>query len=165
MKIGFIGLGHMGSAMATNLLRAGHDLTVYNRTPGKAQSLISKGARAAVSVADACRGDAVITMLSDDAAVKGVAFASDGILAGLRTSARAGMHISMSTISVALSEKLAAAHAEAAQRFVAAPVFGQPEAAAAAKLFIVAAGETNAVGVCEPIFQALGQRTFHIGEK
>jgi 3-hydroxyisobutyrate dehydrogenase-like beta-hydroxyacid dehydrogenase len=162
MKIGFIGLGHMGTGMALNLLRAGHDLTGYNRTPGKAQALVSKGARAAAEVADACRGDAVITMLSDDSAVEGVTFVSNGVIASLREGA---IHISMSTISVALSERLAAAHAQAGQRFVAAPVFGRPEAAAAGKLFIVAGGAPEAVDACMPLFQALGQSTFRIGDR
>src|SRR5258705_1308546 len=103
VKIGFIGLGHMGSGMAHNLLKAGHDLTVYNRTPGKAQALVSKGARAATDVADACRGDVVITMLADDSAVEGVTFGDKGLIAGLRKGA---IHLSMSTISVALSERL-----------------------------------------------------------
>src|SRR5258706_830434 len=84
MKIGFIGLGHMGSGMALNLLKAGHDLAVYNRTPGKAQALISQGARAATEVPEACRGDGVITMLSNDAAVESVTFGNKGILASLR---------------------------------------------------------------------------------
>src|SRR5260221_3644911 len=165
MRIGFIGLGHMGSAMAMNLLKAGHDLTVYNRTPGKAQSLVSKGARDAMKVADTCRGDAVITMLSDDAAVEGVAFGGRGVIESLRVQSSKAVHISMSTISVALSEKLAAAHAKAGQPFVAAPVFGRPEAAAAAKLFIVAAGQPDAVAACDSILKALGQRTFYIGDK
>jgi len=98
MKIGFIGLGHMGSGMALNLLKAGHDLTVYNRTPGKAQALVSQAARAATEVADACRGDAVITMLSNDEAVEGVVFGNKGVIASLRGGAT---HISTSTISVA----------------------------------------------------------------
>jgi 3-hydroxyisobutyrate dehydrogenase-like beta-hydroxyacid dehydrogenase len=162
MKIGFIGLGHMGTGMAQNLLRAGHDLTVYNRTPGKAQALVSRGARAATEVADACLGDVIITMLSNDEAVEGVTFGDKGVIASLRGGAT---HISMSTISVALSERLAAAHSKAGQRFVAAPVFGRPEAAAAAKLFIVAGGERDAVDACMPLFQALGQSTFRIGDK
>jgi 3-hydroxyisobutyrate dehydrogenase-like beta-hydroxyacid dehydrogenase len=162
MKIGFIGLGRMGAGMAMNLLKAGHDVTVYNRTPAKAQSLVAHGAHAATTVAEACRGDVVITMLSDDAAVEGVTFVSDGVLASLRGGA---IHISMSTISVALSDGLAAAHAQADQRFVAATVFGRPEAAAAGKLFIVAAGEDHAVDACMPLFQALGQSTFRIGNK
>src|SRR6202158_1301581 len=159
MKIGFIGLGNMGAGMAANLLRAGHEVTVYNRTPSKAQALVEKGAHAAAQVADACQGDAVITMLADDAAVEGVVFSEKGIIASLDTGA---IHSSMSTISVARSERLTAAHTNAKQRFVAAPVFGRPEAAATAKLFIVAAGEPDAVSACEPVFQALGQRTVYL---
>jgi 3-hydroxyisobutyrate dehydrogenase-like beta-hydroxyacid dehydrogenase len=162
VSIGFIGLGHMGTGMAMNLLRAGHDLTVYNRTPGKAHALVSQGAHAATDVADACRGDVIITMLSDDGAIEGVAFGNRGVLASLRGGAT---HISMSTISLGLSERLAAAHAKAGQRFVAAPVFGRPEAAAAGKLFIVAGGEPDAVDACIPLFQALGQSTFRVGDK
>jgi 3-hydroxyisobutyrate dehydrogenase-like beta-hydroxyacid dehydrogenase len=162
MKIGFIGLGRMGTGIAMNLLKAGHELTVYNRTPSKAQPLVSQGARAAKEVADACRGDAVITMLADDAAVEGVAFGDKGILASLRAGA---IHISMSTISVALSERLTDTHPKAGQRFVAAPVFGRPEAAAAGKLFIVAGGEPDTVDSCMPLFEVLGQSTFRIGNK
>jgi 3-hydroxyisobutyrate dehydrogenase-like beta-hydroxyacid dehydrogenase len=162
MKIGFIGLGRMGSGMAMNLLKAGHELTVYNRTPGKAQALVSQGARIATDVADACRGDAVITMLADDPAVESVTFGDKGVIASLRQGA---IHISMSTISVALSERLAAAHAKAGQRFVAAPVFGRPEAAAAAKLFIVAGGDPDAVESCIPLFKVIGQSVYRIGPK
>src|ERR1700729_3326305 len=122
MKIGFIGLGRMGSGMALNLLKAGHDLTVFNRTAGKAQRLIAQGARAATQVVDVCRGDVVITMLADDAAVESVTFGDKGVIANLRPGA---IHISMSTISVALSERLAGAHANAGQRYVAATVFGR----------------------------------------
>src|SRR6266704_2147924 len=109
MKIGFIGLGHMGSGMAMNLLRAGHDLTVYNRTPAKAEALVSQGAHPATEVADACRGDVVITMLADDAAVERVTFGDNASQGGVIESLRKGaIHLSMSTISVALSERLAA---------------------------------------------------------
>lgn len=162
MKIGFIGLGHMGSGMALNLLKAGHDLTVYNRTPGKAQTLISQGARAAAAVADACRGDAVITMLADDTAVEGFTFGKAGIIASLRQGA---IHISMSTISVAFSERLAAAHAKSGHRYISAPVFGRPEAAAAGKLFITVGGPSDAIDVCMPLLQVLGQSTFRVGDK
>jgi 3-hydroxyisobutyrate dehydrogenase-like beta-hydroxyacid dehydrogenase len=162
MRIGFIGLGQMGVGMAMNLLKAGHDVTVYNRTPAKAQALVSQGARAANSLADTFRGDVVITMLSDDAAVESVTFGDQGVIANLGQGA---IHISMSTISVALSERLAAAHAKAGQRFVAATVFGRPEAAAVGKLFIVAGGAPDAVEACIPLFQTLGQSTFRIGEK
>jgi 3-hydroxyisobutyrate dehydrogenase-like beta-hydroxyacid dehydrogenase len=162
MKIGFIGLGHMGSGMARNLLRAGHELTIYNRTPDKAKPLVSEGARLAIDIADACRGDVVITMLADDPAVEGIVFGEKGVIGNLRPSA---IHISMSTISVALSERLTAAHAKAEKRFLAAPVFGRPEAAAAGKLFIVAGGPSDSVEACTPIFQVLGQSTFRVSEK
>jgi 3-hydroxyisobutyrate dehydrogenase-like beta-hydroxyacid dehydrogenase len=150
----------MGNGMAANLLRAGHQVTVYNRTPSKAQPLAEQGARLAVRIADACRGDAVITMLADDAALESVVFAPDGVLDALPAGA---IHLSMSTIGVALSERLAAAHANARQRFVSAPVFGRPEAAAAGKLFVVTAGAADVVDACRPLFDAMGQKTFVVG--
>ncbi len=162
MKVGFIGLGHMGAGMAANLIAAGHEVTVYNRTPAKVQALVERGARAAARVADACRGEVVITMLADDAALESVVFGADGILRNLGPGA---IHVSMSTIGVALSERLTKAHAEARQRFVAAPVFGRPQAAAAAKLFIVAAGAPDTIAACAPLFDAMGQKTFPIGEE
>jgi len=162
MKVGFIGLGNMGSEMALNLLNAGHEVTAYNRTASKVQALVALGAHAAAQAADACRGDVVITMLADDAAVEGVVFGEKGIIAGL---GKGTIHISMSTISVALSEHLAAAHAKAGQRYVSAPVFGRPEAAAEAKLFIASAGQTDALDACMPLFEAMGQKTFRIGNK
>ena len=162
MKVGFIGLGHMGTGMAASLLRAGHEVTVYNRTPGKAQGLVAQGARAAAGVADACGGDAVVTMLADDGAVEGAVFGEKGVIGSL---GKGAIHVSMSTISVALSERLSEAHANAGQRFVAAPVFGRPEMAAAAKLFIVAAGAPDAIDACLPLFEAMGQKTFPIGDQ
>src|SRR5438445_6423109 len=162
MKVGFIGLGHMGIGMAANLLRAGHEVTVYNRTPGKAQGLVAQGARAAAGLADACRGDAVVTMLADEGAVEGAVFGEQG---GIGSLGKGAIHVSMSTISVALSERLSAAHANAGQRFVAAPVFGRPEMAAAAKLFIVAAGAPDAIDACLPLFEAMGQKTLPIGDQ
>lgn len=162
MKVGFIGLGHMGSGMAANLVKAGHQVTVYNRTPGKMRPLVEQGALAAAQVADCCRGDAIITMLADDAALEIVAFGDQGVIGSLSQGA---VHISMSTISVALSERLAVAHAKAGQSYVAAPVFGRPEAAAAAKLFIVAAGGPAVLEFCSPLFEALGQKTFFFGDK
>src|SRR5436309_4984672 len=99
MKVGFIGLGRMGAGMAANVVRAGHEVTVYNRTPSKVQALVERGARAAARVADACQGDAVVTMLADDSAVEGVVFGEKGVIGSLRKGA---IHISMSTISVAL---------------------------------------------------------------
>ena len=162
MQIGFIGLGRMGVGMAANLLKAGHQVTVYNRTADKLHALVQQGATAAARVADACRGDVVITMLADDAALESVVFGDEGMLASLRTGA---VHVSMSTIGIALSERLAAAHAGAGQRFIAAPVFGRPEAAAAAQLFVVAAGPPDAITECRPLFDALGQRTFTVADR
>jgi 3-hydroxyisobutyrate dehydrogenase-like beta-hydroxyacid dehydrogenase len=162
MKVGFIGLGNMGAGMAMNLLKAGHELTVYNRTPAKVKVLVASGAQSAASVAEACRGDVVFTMLADDHAVESVAFGEAGAIASLRPGA---IHISSSTISVALAEKLAAAHANNNQRFISAPVFGRPEAAAAAKLYVAVAGDADAVETCMPLFQAIGQHIFRFGDK
>ena len=160
MKIGFIGLGQMGAAMATNLLKAGHDVTVFNRTPEKRQALVKLGAHEATSVSAACKGEAVITMLADDAALSGVVFGKGGIIESL---AKGAIHVSMSTISVALSKELTQAHTHAGQRIIAAPVFGRPEAAAAAKLFIVTAGEQATIKACQPLFDAMGQKTSVMG--
>jgi 3-hydroxyisobutyrate dehydrogenase-like beta-hydroxyacid dehydrogenase len=157
MNIGFIGLGNMGAGMAANLLKAGHAVTAYNRSPDKVAALVEQGAVFARTVAEACTGDVVVSMLADDHAVEAVTFGDDGILASLRQGA---MHVSSSTISVALAERLNEAHTQADLRFVAAPVFGRPEAAAAAKLFVVAAGDHAAVEALSPVFDAIGQRTF-----
>src|SRR5262249_61868194 len=151
MQIGFIGLGNMGQAMARNLVQAGHQVTVYNRTPSRAEPLVASGARLAATPGDAARGEAVITMEADDRALEHVAFGEGGIVARLPPEA---IHISMSTIGVALSERLTDAHGEAGQVYVAAPVFGRPEAAAAAKLFVVAAGPAAALERCKPPFDA-----------
>jgi 3-hydroxyisobutyrate dehydrogenase-like beta-hydroxyacid dehydrogenase len=162
MDVGFIGLGQMGSAIALNLVKAGHRVVVYNRTRAKAEALASQGAEVAESVADACRLPVLITMLADDSAVE-AAFFGDGN--GLSALGQGALHISMSTISVALSDRLTEAHRNAGQAFVAAPVFGRPEAAAAAKLFVVAAGPGAELARCQPLFDAIGQRTFVIGDK
>ncbi|QZH61108.1 NAD(P)-dependent oxidoreductase [Mycolicibacterium farcinogenes] len=161
MKIGFIGLGNMGAAMAANLLSAGHEVTAYNRSPDKVAALVARGARPAASVGEACQGDAVITMLANDTAVEAVTFGDHGILATLPEEA---IHVSSSTVSTELAERLAQAHADAGQGFVAAPVFGRPEAAAAAELFVVAAGASATISTVTPVFDAIGQRTFVLGE-
>ncbi len=162
MHVGFIGLGRMGVPMVARLLEGGHEVTVYNRTPGKAQALLERGAKAAETIAEAGRGDVVITMLANDAAVEAVVLGEGGVLATL---AKGAVHISSSTVSVALIDRLAEAHAQAGQRFVAAPVFGRPEAAAAGLLFVVAAGAQDAIGASMPALEAMGQRTFVISEK
>ena len=163
MKIAFIGLGNMGSPMARNLLGAKHDVTVWNRTPAKAEGLRADNAKVAKSVAEAAReAEIAVTMLADDHAVAAAVFGPLGIAENLPPG---GTHISMSTISVDLSMRLAAEHGRRGQQYVAAPVFGRPEAAAAAKLFIVVAGDPTVVERAEPIFDAIGQGTFVIGPK
>src|SRR5260370_25283031 len=121
MKIGFIGLGRMGAAMAANLVKAGHDVSVFNRSPGKSRPLIELGAHEAADVAGPCVGDAVITMLADDEAASGIVLGHGGLIDKLPTGA---IHVSLSTISVALSKRLTHAHAPAGQRSLAAPAFG-----------------------------------------
>jgi len=152
----------MGAGMAANLLAAGHEVTAYNRSQDKVAALVEQGAVAARTVAEACGGDVVITMLANDDAVETVTFGEEGILASLSAGAT---HVSSSTISLALAERLTDAHAEAGHRFVAAPVFGRPEAAEAAKLFVVAAGEPAVVQALSPVFDAIGQRTFVVAEQ
>jgi 3-hydroxyisobutyrate dehydrogenase-like beta-hydroxyacid dehydrogenase len=161
MNVGFIGLGRMGVGMAVNLLKAGHYLTVYNRTPAKAEALVTKGAKAAGSIADASRGDAVITMLANDEAVENVVLGRDGVITSLPAGA---LHVSSSTISVSLSQKLSEEHAKKGQQFVSAPVFGRPEVAAAGQLFVVAAGGPTAVDVAAPLLDVIGQRTFVVSD-
>ncbi len=163
MRIGFIGLGSMGSAMATNLIKAQHRLTVYNRTRSRAEDLQPLGAKIAETPGEAASDcEALITMLADDRAVEEVVFTQGKAIEALPAGA---VHISMSTISVALSRRLEEAHREKKQHYVAATVFGRPDAAAAAKLFVVAAGETGQVEFCRPIFDAIGQKTFIAGDK
>jgi 3-hydroxyisobutyrate dehydrogenase-like beta-hydroxyacid dehydrogenase len=162
MKIGFIGLGNMGEAIAANLARAGHELAVWNRSAAKAKALVALGAvHAATPKAAAAGGEAVLTMLADDAALDSVLAGPQGMLEGLE---RGALHISLSTIAVATAERLTAQHAERGQHLVCAPVFGRPEAAAAAKLFVVAGGRKADVDRAKPLFDAICQRLFHIGE-
>jgi 3-hydroxyisobutyrate dehydrogenase-like beta-hydroxyacid dehydrogenase len=163
MKVAFIGLGNMGSHMARHLLRAGHELTVWNRTPEKAEHLRSAGAKVASSPAEAVKDvQAVVTMLADDHAVGSTVLHAGGFIDALPKDA---VHISMSTISVALSRKLAEEHAKRSQKYVAAPVFGRPDAAEARKLFVVAAGEKPAIDYAKPILETLGQQLFVLGDK
>jgi 3-hydroxyisobutyrate dehydrogenase-like beta-hydroxyacid dehydrogenase len=163
MKVGFIGLGNMGSAIARNLIKAGHALSVYNRTQSRAKAFASLGASVAETPAEAASdAEAVITMLADDNAVEGVIYSPGNVLATLPSGA---VHISMSTISVGLSRRLAESHREAKQHYLAAPVFGRPDAAAGAKLFIVTAGPAEQLERCQPLFDVIGQKTFLIGEE
>src|SRR5580698_3116183 len=162
METGLIGLGKMGSGIAKNLLRAGHRVTVYNRTRSRAEALLSDGAVVAGSVAEACRGEVVLTMVADDAALEGFEFGENGILASLP---RGSVHVSLSTISVALSDRLATEHAKAGQGYLAAPVFGRPEAAEAGRLAAVVGGAEALVQKCRPLFEAMGPKLFVVGER
>lgn len=161
MKLGFIGLGQMGSGMAANLLKAGHQVSVYNRTPGKTAKLVELGAQAQ-DLATVCASDVVITMLANDDAVESMVFGESGVRKHMPKKA---VHISCSTISVALSKRLAEAHDESGQRFLSAPVFGHPEAAAAGKLFIVVGGAAEVIRSCMPLFESIGQNTFAMSER
>jgi 3-hydroxyisobutyrate dehydrogenase-like beta-hydroxyacid dehydrogenase len=161
MRIGFLGLGNMGAAIAANLVRARHDVAVWNRSASKAGPLIEAGAVLAPTPKAAAAGrDVVFSMLADDAALDAVLCGDDGLLAGLRAGA---MHISMSTIAVATAERAAASHRDRGQRFLCAPVFGRPEAAAAAKLFVVASGDPGDLKAADPLLAAISQRVFYVG--
>ena len=147
--------------MARNLLKAGQEVTVYNRTRERAEALRGEGAKMAATPAEACAGEVVFTMLADDAAVEEVVFGDRGILPRLN----GGLHVSLSTISVGLAQRLAQAHADQGQKYVSAPVFGRPEAAAAAKLVIVAAGPAAALERCRSGLEAMGQKIFVASEE
>jgi len=163
MRIGFLGLGQMGAAIAGNLVRAGHDVAVWNRTAARAEPLARQGAMAAASPGEAAEGrDIVLTMLADDAALDAILSGADGLIAGLGAGA---LHVSLSTIAVATADRTAARHAERGQHYVSAPVFGRPDAAAAAKLSIVAAGAAADIARATPLFEAIGGRVFIIGER
>ena len=163
MKIGFIGLGGMGRAMAQNLLAAGHELVVYNRTRARAEPLTEQGARMAETPAEAAASvEALVTMLADDRAVEEVVLGDQGVIRGLP---RGAIHVSSSTISVELSGRLEAAHHAVGQGYVAAPVFGRPEVAAAKQLWIVAAGWPGDVATCTPVFEAIGRGVTRLGHE
>ncbi len=162
MEVALIGIGQMGSGIAKSLLRAGHRVTVYNRTRSRAEALLADGAIVAASVADACRGEVVFTMVADDAALEGFVFGEGGILASLP---RGAVHVSLSTIGVALSERLTEQHANASQGYLAAPVFGRPEAAESARLAIVVGGAETLVQKCKSLFEAMGPKLFVVGQR
>ena len=161
MKSGFIGLGQMGAGMAARLRDAGHDLTVFNRSAQRMQPLIALGATGAKNIAAACDADVVFTMLADDKALEDVVLGPDGMLAHLKPGA---IHVSCSTVSVALSARLCSEHEQRQQGYIAAPVFGRPDAAAAGKLFVVAAGKQNWIDKVQPLFDVMGQRTFVVSD-
>jgi 3-hydroxyisobutyrate dehydrogenase-like beta-hydroxyacid dehydrogenase len=159
-RLAVLGTGAMGAPIARNLVAAGFPVAVWNRSPERAAAIA--GAQVAATPSAACAGaDLVVSMLADDDAVEGVVFRTDGLMHGLR---RGGCHVGMSTISVALSRRLAAAHEAAGQGYVAAPVFGRPDAAAARQLWIITGGPVADVERAAGVFAALGQGTFHLGE-
>jgi 3-hydroxyisobutyrate dehydrogenase-like beta-hydroxyacid dehydrogenase len=162
MDVGFIGLGSMGQAMAANLLRAGHILRIWNRSPEKVNELVALGAQRVAHPADTVTPDGiVITMVSDDAALDAVVNGPNGI--GERLGA-GGIHVSMSTVAPSTSVRLAKLHRERGTDYVAAPVFGRPDAAAAKLLFILLAGPKDACTRVTPLLEAMGQKTFLLGE-
>jgi 3-hydroxyisobutyrate dehydrogenase-like beta-hydroxyacid dehydrogenase len=160
VETGFVGLGSMGLPMARNLLQAGHRLTAYNRTRRQVEELAGSGAQAAGTLAAACVPGVVMSVLSDDAAVEACVWGEGGILRALPEQ---GIHICLSTISTGLSRRLAEAHREHGQRYIAAPVFGRPDAAAAARLIVVAAGPLEAIERCRPLLEPLGRKLFVLG--
>jgi 3-hydroxyisobutyrate dehydrogenase-like beta-hydroxyacid dehydrogenase len=161
MKIGFIGLGGMGSGIARNLLRAGNEVVVFNRSREKAEALVGSGAHVADTPADVGRASEVlVTMLADDHAVEQVVFGDNGMAGTLPKDA---IHISCSTISIALARRLAAEHRRRGQGYLSVPVFGRPEAAESKNLLVVAAGPSELVERCRPLFDAIGRRTFVVG--
>jgi 3-hydroxyisobutyrate dehydrogenase-like beta-hydroxyacid dehydrogenase len=164
-RVGFVGLGQMGTAMAANLAAAGHRAIAYIRHPEQAARLAALGLEPTANFADLFGCNIVISMLPDDAAVREIVFGReevglDGLAAGLSPGS---IHLSMSTISTAAASDLASEHAINGQGYVAAPVFGNPDAAKARQLYIVAAGAAADVERCRPLFDSLGQRTFVVG--
>ncbi|MET0226799.1 MAG: NAD(P)-dependent oxidoreductase [Dokdonella sp.] len=160
MKIGFIGLGAMGKGIAGRLLSAGHELIVWNRSPAAVEELRGRGAKAAASAAEAAAVDVLHTMLADDKALRAVLF-DGGVLDALPNGS---VHVNHATISVALAQELGAAHRERGVGYVAAPVFGRPDAAAAGKLHVLAAGDAAAVARVKPQLGAIGQTLWPLGE-
>lgn len=161
MNIGFIGLGKMGKAIAGLLLSTGHKVTVWNRSPDAVQELVAKGARAAATPADLAKSDFLLSILANDAATRSV-FVDQGLL----EAAHPGLiHINLATVSVALAKELAELHRQRKIGYVAAPVFGRPDAAAAGKLNVVVAGDPATVAKAQPILDAIGQKTWPVGDK
>ncbi|ULU27580.1 NAD(P)-dependent oxidoreductase [Dyella terrae] len=160
MKVGFIGLGSMGSAMASNLIKAGHEVTVWNRSPGPTEPLASLGAKVVKTADRAAQGDVLFSMLANDQAVRSVFF-DGGLLDGMD---KGTAHVNHATISVALAREMAEAHAAREIDYVAAPVFGRPDVAAAGKLNILAAGKSHVIDRVRPLLEAMGSRIWPLGE-
>ena len=163
MKVGFIGLGRMGQAMATRMLQAGHELAVFNRTPDKTKPLADAGAKVVNSIAAAATfGEVVFTMLTDDAAVESVALQKGGLLEVLP---KGGIHVCSGTHGVGIIRTLTVEHKEKGQILVTAPILGRPEQVMDGAVGVVAGGPTDAVKRCQPLFAAIGRRTFEAGSE
>lgn len=163
MKVGFLGLGVMGAPMARHLLEAGHEVIVWNRSRPRTEALANAGARVAASAAEAVRASEVMmTSLFDDAAHEDVLFGAAGVLDALQPGT---LHISLSTISVALSERLTAEHVRRGQAFVGAPVFGRPNIAEDGRLWIVAAGTDEAIRRARPLLEPLSRGISVVGSE
>ncbi|XGV97237.1 MAG: NAD(P)-dependent oxidoreductase [Leptolyngbya sp. BL-A-14] len=159
--IGFIGLGSMGLPLATNLLESGYKLRVYNRTAAKAQPLVEKGAIAVDAPADVLEpGGIVITLLSNDQALEAVVLGEQGLSQSFTADS---IHLSMSTVAPATAEKLAAQHQQQGAHYLAAPVFGRPDAVVARKLWITLAGNDDAKARVRPLLEKVGQGLFDFG--
>jgi 3-hydroxyisobutyrate dehydrogenase-like beta-hydroxyacid dehydrogenase len=162
-RIGFIGLGHMGSAMAANLVGGGFAVLGHLRHPGRNADIKALGVEPTNELADLFDCEIIITMVSDDAAAREIVLGDvsrEGLASGLNPGA---LHLSMSTISPTLSSTIAAEPVRHGQMYVAAPVFGNPDAAKARELYVIAAGEPEQIERVLPLFELLGQRTFVIG--
>jgi 3-hydroxyisobutyrate dehydrogenase-like beta-hydroxyacid dehydrogenase len=158
MEIGFIGVGRMGSAMARNLIKAGHPVRAWDTSVQALHALAADGATIATRADDAFRGDAVISMLPNDDAMRAL-FLDGGVL----ESGSAKVHINIATASVEVARELAAHHAARGIAYVAATVWGRPDVAAAGKLSIVAAGDPAAIAKVQPLFNVIGQKTYNVG--
>ncbi|KVT83083.1 oxidoreductase [Burkholderia ubonensis] len=160
MKLGFIGLGMMGKAMAANLIKAGHDVRIWNRSSSTTEALRGLGAEVADTLADIAKVDILFSMLSDDDAVRAV-FVDGGVIDGMASGA---VHVNMATVSVSLAQEQAALHQQKGVGYIAAPVLGRPDVAAAGKLNILAAGPSALIDGLQPLFAVLGQRVWRFGE-
>jgi 3-hydroxyisobutyrate dehydrogenase-like beta-hydroxyacid dehydrogenase len=159
MKIGFIGLGRMGGHVAENLLKAGHSVTVWNRSKAPVEALAAKGAVAAATPEDALKGEAVFSMLANDAVMKEVGLAG----ALLDKAAKDLIHVNLATISVEFAKELQAAHSRRGLHYISAPVFGRPDMAESAQLVLIAGGDAGAIKTMQPVFDRVGARTVTVG--
>jgi len=166
MDIGLVGTGPMGVGIGQSLLRVlapqGHTITVYNRTAEKGAPLVASGARFAKTPAQAAAGDVVLSIVADDSAIEALTLSDEGILSGLKEDA---VHVGMSTVTVAMAERLVAAHVAAGKCYVSGPVMGRPQAAASGEIFIAAAGAAADIARAKPVFDAIAKGTFVVGEK